>query len=141
MGIHVLMTIVRAIKNFFHKSPAGEITIGDAVTKGVNALNDVIAKWDLYKPEIEDLISEEGTASIEEVETEIKNAIEKFKDVNTFPDLSVKLVDVKLADDPKRNDFYHSLLQQAALAGDDGNISVPELLLMVGTAISFFTGN
>ncbi len=141
MGIHVLMTIVRAIKNFFHKSPAGNITIGDAVTKGVNALNDVIAKWDLYKPEIEDLISEEGSASIEQVETEIKSAIEKFKDVNTFPDLSVKLVDVKLADDPKRNDFYHSLLQQAALAGDDGNISVPELLLMVGTAISFFKGN
>lgn len=138
MGIHLLMTIVRAIKSFFHKSPSGQITIGDAVTKGVNALNDVIVKWDAYKPEIEAMISDEGTASIEQVEAEIKAAIDKFKEVNTFPDLSAKLVDVKLADDQKRNDFYHSLLQQAALAGDDGNVSVPEFLLMVGTAIAFF---
>src|SRR5436190_23436547 len=111
MGAHIFMDAVRWVGKLFHKSPEGEILLGDAVDKGVQGLNIVLDKFDEFKPLVEVAISNEGVGSIEQVEAEIKSARDRFAEIKTFEDLDEKLVDVDLANDPERNEFYHSLLK------------------------------
>ncbi len=141
MGAHIFMDAVRWIGKLFHKSDSGEILIGDAVTQGINALDQVLDKFDEFKPIIEVAISDEGVGSIEQVEAEIKAARDEYANIQTFEDLEEKLVNVTLADDPRRNTFYHTLLQLIVTAFKDGKIDIPEATLIIATVVNFIKGN
>lgn len=138
MGAHIFMDAVRWIGRLFHKSAAGDTSVKDAVEKGVDALNQVLDKFDEFKPLIEIAISDEGVGSIEAVEAEIKAARDKFAEVESASDITGLIVDIKLAEDPKRNEFYHSLLNLTITAFGDGKIDIAEFSLILATVINFF---
>lgn len=117
---------------FDQKTASGEISVADAAAKTVNVVEQVRPYWNLVKPDIELVFSDDVTASIERVEGIVDDFEAKVKEIQTLPDIPKTLQEYRFADDDKRNDFYHELLSIAAAAFSDGKISEFE-------AVSFFT--
>lgn len=119
-------------KDLFDSSPNGDISVKDAAQKGINVIDNVTAYWLQYESIFNAIASDDGIESVEKVKETLAEIKADLEVIETIPDIAEKLKDYRFADDDKRNDFYHSLITTAALAFNDGQISLFE-------AISFAT--
>ena len=120
------------LDKLFQHSPNGGISVKDAATKGINVIDNVTAYWTQYEPIFDAIASDDGVASVDKIKDVLAEIKADLQTIETIPDITDKLQDYRFANDDKRNQFYHELITTAALAFNDGQISLFE-------AISFAT--
>ncbi len=134
---HVFMDIVRGILSIFTHKHAETTTAPDALATGIEALETVKEKFDLYKDDVELFLSNEADSSIEEVESIVDTAIADLKAVDAGQDPAALIDDVKLSDDPKKDAFYKNLLKQGVVIYQDKKIEISEIILFTVTIVSY----
>jgi hypothetical protein len=111
---------------FTKKVDAGEINIADAIDKGITVVENIRPYYSMLKPAVELVFSDNVAASMEQVEGIIDEYEAKLKEVKTIGDLPATVDEIKFADDPVRNKFFHELFAKCAVAISDKTVSLTE---------------
>lgn len=122
--------------NLFKTNEAGEVTVKDAVTKTIAAIDSVLAYEDSVKL-ISSLLSDNAEASAEQVIETIKGVREQLVDIETLPDIAEGLKDYTFSQNPIVNDYIHDMVSMTALAFNDANISIWEAIGLVTRTTTF----
>lgn len=124
------------IGKLFEKMPNGEISVQDAVSKAVNAIDNVL----VYETEVElitDAISDEAGASADQVISIVKEVRAKLIEIQTLHDVPEALEDVIFSTNDESNDFIHDIVKMAAVAFNDGKISPFEAVGIIARTIEY----
>lgn len=126
----------------FKHSANGDISVKDAANKVIDVIDQITVI--LNGPEaaiIEAAISEEAQVTIEHVKEELQAIKNTLSLIDTIPSISTALKDFKFSPDEKHNDFYHSLVSTAAIAFNDGKISLFEAISFAAQVALFLKDN
>lgn len=111
---------------FTKKVEAGEINISDAIDKGITVVENIRPYYELIKPAVQLVFSDNVAASMDQVEGIVNEYEAKLKEVKTLGDLPATVDEIKFADDPVRNKFFHELFAKCAVAISDEHVSLSE---------------
>lgn len=126
----------------FQHSENGNISVKDAAAKVIDVIDQVLTLSNGSEAAIiEAAISEEGQVTIEQVKTELGAIKEALSLIDTLPDVATALKDFKFSPDANHNDFYHSLVSTAAIAFNDGKISLFEAISFAAQVALFIKDN
>lgn len=135
--------LFRWIKNLhlFTHTDKGEISVKDAATKVFYVIDQVLIYWQQYEALFKEVLSDSADAKIDEVKAEVIKIKVDLQMIATLPDVADKLKDYHFSKDNKKDEFYHSLISTAAIAFNDGQISLFEGLSFAAQIAVFVKEN
>lgn len=135
------MHLERTIGEIFKAHPNSTISVEDAAAECIKIIDNVIAL--LSSPLAGALllmVSDNLRGSVDNIRTWLGIIREDLANIQTLPDAVNQLDGFRLAEDDKRNAFYHTLLKSAATIFSDRNVSLIEASSFIEIIASFFFG-
>ena len=125
------------LERLFQHAPNGDISVKDAAKKVVDIIDQIFIYWLQYEPIFDAIAPDDGEQSVAEIKAKLTEIQGILNVIETLPDISDNLKDFRFATDDKTNDFIHNLVSTAALAFNDGKISIFEAAGFAGQIALF----
>jgi len=130
------------LEYLWQHTPNGDITVQKGAAQGAIAIGNLLTLLDSPEGEaLKGYISNEGQDTIQKVEDLLERVEGDLMVVQTLPDTATKLKDYQFSTDERENTFVHNIVDTAALALNDGKVSILEGFTFLSIILAYIKGN